>query len=364
MRPPGIKMALITSGSVPFRRMPGGLWRAMFKLQFFRATCPGPAPSWNSAARPTEPDPFGYTGGSAAQRATWEAVWRWHLGGAPSPAAHLLPPGSSAARIAKLTAVVRQSDREVERIGSGYALGAAASAGDVAAVAALIGMLMNGLPATRRAAMYGLASAGQPAVSALMAAVVEAAADPAKEHQAVAALLALGEASHAPTIETVAVMGSALSRWRDEMAAHVESARIPADVEDANRSIPHRSLLTSGGANKMSDPDLFATARQRSIAAAVQALAMLAERAAAAADRPAAAAIAELLLPLTLQPEPVEALPPGAVRPAQAACPSHDGHDGPSSHDGPSPPRACPPGAARCPLDAEPPTRPRSAQIG
>ena len=81
----------------------------------------------------------------------------------------------------------------------------------------------------------------------------------------------------------------------------------------------HRSRLTSGGANGMSEVDAFATAQQRGLATVVQALGMLAERAVLQGSAPLARSIARLLLPLTLEPEPAEAMPPGAIKPAQAA---------------------------------------------
>ena len=81
----------------------------------------------------------------------------------------------------------------------------------------------------------------------------------------------------------------------------------------------HRSRLTSGGANGMSEVDAFATAQQRGLATVVQALGMLAERAVLQGSEPLARSIARLLLPLTLEPEPAEAMPPGSIKPAQAA---------------------------------------------
>jgi hypothetical protein len=74
----------------------------------------------------------------------------------------------------------------------------------------------------------------------------------------------------------------------------------------------------------MSDVDEFATRYQRGIAAAVQALGILAQRvlpgsAALSSIRSMQEQICGLLLPLTLETEPVEQLPPGAVKPAQAA---------------------------------------------
>ena len=71
----------------------------------------------------------------------------------------------------------------------------------------------------------------------------------------------------------------------------------------------------------MSDVDEFATRYQRGIAAAVQALGIMAQRVlpGSAALSTITEQICGLLLPLTMETEPVEQLPPGAIKPAQAA---------------------------------------------
>ena len=75
----------------------------------------------------------------------------------------------------------------------------------------------------------------------------------------------------------------------------------------------------------MTEVDEFATAHQRLIDSAVQALGLIAQRVAAAGvmggDGPSMLEeqVCGLLLPLTMETEPVEQLPPGAVKPAQAA---------------------------------------------
>ena len=80
-----------------------------------------------------------------------------------------------------------------------------------------------------------------------------------------------------------------------------------------------RAALTSGGANGRNPADSFATAHQRGVATAVLALGMLAERAVATGDATVGLQICELLLPVVTAVEPAESLPPGYVRPAQAA---------------------------------------------
>jgi hypothetical protein len=74
----------------------------------------------------------------------------------------------------------------------------------------------------------------------------------------------------------------------------------------------------------MSKLDEFATRYQRGIAAAVQAIGLIAQRVSPASAALSSTAdmqrqICDLLLPLTMETEPVEQLPPGAVKPAQAA---------------------------------------------
>lgn len=86
------------------RRMPGSLWRAMFKLQFYRVSAPaaGGTPSWDSSpASAMEPAPFASVPDSTAgQREIWTAMWRWMRGEAP-----VMPPalprllGSSSATV-------------------------------------------------------------------------------------------------------------------------------------------------------------------------------------------------------------------------------------------------------------------------
>ena len=74
----------------------------------------------------------------------------------------------------------------------------------------------------------------------------------------------------------------------------------------------------------MAEVDEFATRYQRGIAAAVQALGLIAQRISSTSTEFSGIAsmqrqVCALLLPLTMETEPVEQLPPGAVKPAQAA---------------------------------------------
>jgi hypothetical protein len=108
------------------------------------------------------------------------------------------------------------------------------------------------------------------------------------------------------------------------VAAGLGGAELDAGTLDNYGRKLHRSQLTSGSANGMSPVDTFATAHQRGIAAGVQALGFIGERAAAQGGA-VAGRICELLLPFTLEEQLVDALPPGAISPAQAAYWSIEG---------------------------------------
>ena len=73
---------------------------------------------------------------------------------------------------------------------------------------------MHGPPNARRAAMYGLASAGDVAVGALLDLIrAELSSDSGDQDRMVAAMLALGEADRAPLPESVELLGQVLSKW-------------------------------------------------------------------------------------------------------------------------------------------------------
>ncbi len=184
--------------------MPGGLWRAMFKLQFFRTSAPGPTPSWDHVPSSTDVAPFAHTGASQAQQEIWSALWRW-LRGSPMPtsAEVTLAPGT-AHDIDVHVSTVLSSPKELDRVGSGYALGNQAAGGDNTALAALMELLQTGHNNARRAAMYGLAASGDmavPELASLITSLIEASGqvDVATQNVIVSAMLALGEASVTPT---------------------------------------------------------------------------------------------------------------------------------------------------------------------
>ena len=182
---------------------------AAFARRFFRVSAPGPSPSWDSSpGAATEAAPFAHSNASAAEQEIWGGIWRWLHGGQPGP--QLEPAlGSTTAMVE----TIRSSRREMDRIGAGYALGTDAAHGDAQAVAALC-ELMHGPPNARRAAMYGLASAGDVAVAALLDLLrAELSSDSGDQDRMVAAMLALGEADRTPLPESVELLGQVLSKW-------------------------------------------------------------------------------------------------------------------------------------------------------
>ena len=262
------------------RRMPGGLWRAMFKLQFFRTTAPDPSsPSWDcrEGQGVAVPRPFAASGASEAQQSIWEGVLRWLKGGAAATG----PAVSQRQQllVAASDATLRSSTKDIERVGAAYQLGtiiAAAAVGAAAAsvhvhsreeaLTALDRLLEDAGHNARRAAMYGLASAGPCAVELLMRRIVQ----PNPQYVVVAAVFALGEACTQPTAEIVAALGNLLNAWRQTMEDYCarQAAAAAAAGGDAAVAVSRteRSRLTSGGATSVNPADDFATAHQRGTA--------------------------------------------------------------------------------------------------
>ena len=291
------------------------LWRNMFKLQFYRVSMPN-GPSWDTTPD-YDPAPFAEFGGSSGDQERWGAIWRWMRG--ETPIATPIMSGGVAAE----AAVIIGSRRDVERVNAGYSLGNAAAAGSVEAVSTLL-ELMLAAPAARRAAMYGLGAAGDSAVPGLVSLLrhllAESPTTTSSQHTIVCCLMALGEATRTPSAEAVAVIADIIERWQADLKQHIDSVIAAQEVDpEAPKEHVYRALLSSGAANGMSQVDPVATAHQRGIAAAVQALGFIAERAVGpAGDEGIARRICEVLVPLTVEEQLVDVLPPGAVSPAQA----------------------------------------------
>jgi hypothetical protein len=264
-------------------RLPGSRWRPMIRFKFFRVS--EPADAIGGVPRPA----FSPSGGSVAQKRIWEAIWTWHGGGGGAPTLSQEP--------LPAVAEVLASPNDVERVGVCYAMAQHAAAAGPAAGEALAQLdeLLRcaGRPVVQRAAMYGLAAAGPAATPALLrilrsnataAACAACAADPLAAdglNTALRALFALGETA-VPTTDTVALLGELLARFQ----GHLQVCTVaPAAAGAAG--------ATTGGA---------LAGWHRATAICVQALSLLAER---VADQATALQIAELLLPLTLELDPV-----------------------------------------------------------
>ena len=129
-------------------RLPGSLWRNMFKLQFFRASAPT-APSWDHKPDDGSEPPFAYTGTSAAQQSVYEAGWNWMCGANPAPPSPSLP------SVEALAPQLSAEAKEYDRVASAYALGQRVADGDAAAEAVLGEALQGSDDDASRSAMYG-----------------------------------------------------------------------------------------------------------------------------------------------------------------------------------------------------------------
>jgi hypothetical protein len=271
----------------------------MFKLQFFRTTAPC-GPSWNCTLVPR---PFKDSGDSKTKQAIWEAVWCWLTGEqnvvdasvvaawlASGDEVQLLPvqiynvqihiinwlaayrlagskhPSCCAEQIGDLERTVQSSNREIDRVGAAYALGSLAGNDIVSSrhrqqdALKALDRLLEGQNNARRAAMYGIASAGMSAVDLLVERISRP--DDYPLSVVVAAVFALGEACTQPTTKVVAELGNLLVHWRHSMGSYcAEVASAAADQREV--SMTERAYLTSGGANSMNPMDGYATALQR-----------------------------------------------------------------------------------------------------
>eukprot|EP01051_Picozoa_sp_SAG22_P009593 SAG22_NODE_809_length_7067_cov_5.261768_1_plen_385_part_10 len=302
----------------------------MIRCKFFRCSTPPPAGPEAAAAAAAATAPLSgpafdpSLGGSAAQRSIWESLLAWHRGqggGGPLP-----PPPPPPGDALPTVAAVRDSRSDSERLGACYAMArhVAAAASPAAAGPALLQLeellLCERRPVVQRAAMYGLAAAGPAAAPVLLRllrshAVASAEADTiddpmasARLNTALRALFALGEAA-APTAELVELLGELLADWLAKLRAEC-------------------ALVAAGGDSGGTTGRLAGW--HRATAIAVQALSLLAERvlvpvvppgpchqeaAAVAADSDPLALqlrIGELLLPLTVELDPIGDTVPSA----------------------------------------------------
>ena len=169
---------------------------------------------------------------------------------------------------------VQSSRRDIDRVGAAYALGSLAAGGrsyslQQDALEAL-NRLLDGHDNARRAAMYGLASAGMSAVDLLINRIAHP--DDYSLSVVVAAVFAVGEACSQPTAEIISALGNLLANWRHSMEVYCTEVACSRGEQQREISMTERARLTSGGATSMNPMDSFATALQRGTATVSAAL--------------------------------------------------------------------------------------------
>ena len=221
--------------------------------------------------------------GSAAQQSVWRAIWQWYQGGIASV--------TEADSPSPTVGEVLGSSVEMVRVGDCYRMAQHAAAGSASALMQLQELLLcTQTPVAQRAAMYGLASTGNAAVPCLLA-VLRGVTAGGREgvfepmagedlNTAVRCVFALGEAA-TPTGDLLDLLGDLLlPQWMGNLRECIaDSPSLPADGKIGAVAAWHRA-----------------------VAVCVHALGVLAER---AIDEPTALRIAKLLLPLTLELDPI-----------------------------------------------------------
>ena len=161
-------------------------------------------------------------------QAIWESQWDWLSGRDTTP--HAATDGQVQA-LGSVLSAEGELTSESERVGSGYELASAAAAGSETALSFLMAGAV-GEEHCRRAAMYGLASAGEAAVPSLLQ-LLHHEDDNVANHAA----HALGEASRHPTLEVIGALEEAMYRG----ASHVTS-----DSGTIERILPAQMAARTG----------------------------------------------------------------------------------------------------------------------
>ena len=149
-----------------------------------------------------------------------------------------------------------------------------------------------------------LANAGDCAVNTLLRILRDelgAGASPASPDRlniAVSSVFALGEAAVSPSGEAIALLAEVLTAWQGRLLSAIQENEPPQMQAEG----PVVSAIATW---------------HRAVAACVQALSVVAEHT-ANRDEELALRIAHLLLPLTLEPDPLAAIPDRAFQPANA----------------------------------------------
>ena len=249
-------------------RLPNSFWRPMIRMKFLRVS---EEPLVASIPRPMFSD--------AAAAPIWESLWSWHQGGGDIAPSRALPS----------VAEVLGNPNDIERIAAAYVMASHAQAGSADALARLEELLLSEpQPVAQRAAMYGLAAAGRAAVPTLLRVLRDSAAAADEDWEAgvageplataTRAIFALGEAAE-PTPEVLEALTALLERWHANLRACI--ADPPATANGRPNALAYW---------------------HRAVAICVQAVSLLAER---CADESVCLAIAGVLLPLTLELDPI-----------------------------------------------------------
>lgn len=285
-------------------RLPGSLWRNMFKLQWFRTAAPSVSWDHNNA----EVDlPFAYTGASPEQQAVYEAAWSWMKGElVPPPITnHLSPP-------TKLEADLF-GDREYKRVASAYSLGRHAAGGDASALDILNAALCGEDDDASRSAMYGCGGAGDAVVPMLCNAL--AGARQASDWRTqINVTHALNEAVRTPSRTVVHELQMTLDSAVAAMDRHArqdqEGTYDRTEVNEVADKEFLEKMPPAAATGYLGDPERAANVAgaRRALSTCIQALGTLGERAVSSGDGAMVEQLVDVLLPYTVAPEPGAAL--------------------------------------------------------
>ena len=244
--------------SVPFR--------PMFKFQFLRTTDPGTSPSWDH-------DP-------SASLASFEelageelapvccSVWEWMLGNTPPENVQALQNGChDTIGSLRFDLTMKGPQAEARRVNAAFQLARGGWLGDARAhVPLLLALTDDGCEAGMRAAMHALGCAGDAVVPTL----IEKGLRHPSPLVAGRAAEALGEAAETPTAQVVAALCELAARM------HTEIEEMPATVDWVEES---NFLLETFQLPLLPEVQREAAARWVAVAACVDALAVLGQRA-------------------------------------------------------------------------------------
>ncbi len=288
-------------------RLPGSLWRNMFKLQFFRTAAPT-SPSWDHDGAHEDSQPFAHTDASPEQQAVYEAAWSWMKGDSVPPPTvnHLAAPPRLEADLL--------GDLEHKRVASAYSLGRHAAGGDASALDMLEAALCGEGDDASRSAMYGCGGAGDMAVPMLCRALARARRASDWRTQ-INAAHALNEAVRTPSkavqVELQATLESAVAAMESCVCEDQGGISTPTASENTeSKKVYHEKTHPEAAHGYLTDPERAEKAAgiRRTLTTCIQALGTLGERAVASGDAALVGDLVDVLLPYTVAPEPGAAL--------------------------------------------------------